>query len=78
MREINFYRRNSRLGKVTYNNHSNNAIIPDVLLGPILTTAAMEDFDSDKSALFVLVRNAIVSQEASPLHEKIVDFLREA
>jgi hypothetical protein len=58
-------------------NNNNNAIIPDVLLGHILT-AAMEDFERDKSVLFLLIRHAIVGQEdACPLHEKIVDFLRD-
>jgi hypothetical protein len=84
-------RRNKRLRSVlagvqglfaqTQNNivvNNNNIIInPDALVMRFLRVA-MEDFDRDKSAAFLLIRNGIIGGHDSsiPLNKKICDFLK--
>jgi hypothetical protein len=90
-------RRNARLATVLpgvqelvqhpNNNNTNTIYNPDVLLMRILREA-MEDFELEKSATFLLIRHAILggggrqddNEPASrrPLHEAIVDFLQSS
>jgi hypothetical protein len=51
--------------------------IPDGLWRHLLN-AAMEDVDRDKSALFLLVRHAIVGPDACSLRDKVVEALKES
>jgi hypothetical protein len=76
-------KRKKRLGKVLVgvqqllftNNHNHNNI-SDGLWGKILN-GVTEDVDRERSALFLLIRNATLGQAARPLHAMVVEAMGE-
>jgi hypothetical protein len=43
-----------------------------------MLNAAMEGVELNRSALFLLMRHATVGQDACPLHDKVVEALKES